>query len=218
MMTYMRLLPFGVVKAVLPPNDPYWAVDGNTSLFNIAAAPYADVIRTVQLNSTTFAWVAFPDPDTPDKISVRVPVFLGESNPFVRQLLAVLPAGITCKPVRLSQGSTQPLCRHASYIITPDATCIAVWGRIAYACQNHSNTFQIHSNTFNACKIKSMQHQINLGISTTPWWNSKYTAPQESTSKLASLVSSQYVQCWCQAVCEHNKSCLQLVCCAHMLG
>lgn len=79
MTTFMRLLPFGFVEAVVPEDDPYWGIDGNTSLFNRSLNTYADAMRAVQLNSTTIAWVTFPGTTALPKISVRVPIFLGES-------------------------------------------------------------------------------------------------------------------------------------------
>lgn len=72
--TYMRLLPFGWATAALPPSDPYWFLDGNVSVFQQSFSR-ADALRTVELNSTTFSYVAI-SAQAP-KITVRVPLFIG---------------------------------------------------------------------------------------------------------------------------------------------
>lgn len=72
--TYMRLLPFGWATVALPPSDPYWSLDGNVSVFQQDFSR-ADALRTVELNSTTFSYVAIAS--EPPKITVRVPIFIG---------------------------------------------------------------------------------------------------------------------------------------------
>lgn len=94
--TYMRLLPFGWAMVALPASDPFWPLDGNVSVFQQDFSR-ADALRTVELNSTTFSYVAIES--EPPKITVRVPIFIGacwnpEAEVRYRCLCASLSSGV----------------------------------------------------------------------------------------------------------------------------
>lgn len=76
----IRAIPFGLVSAGVPPDDPYYAADKKVNTFAVASRG-PDLLATVLKNSSTLIWNAVAGGAS--RAYIRVPIFIGERELFL---------------------------------------------------------------------------------------------------------------------------------------